>query len=585
MKRVIGIAIGLLAAGVAATAFALGGSAAPESVNAFPLPGAATALRGTEISLRGVTAANAGTITVTGSRSGAHAGSLKAHPDGKGVSFVPSAAFRAGERVTVRTDLSVNGATNGDYSFKIARGDYLRPMSTSEDRVPRPRKRTFHAYRSDPIKTPRLVVTRHRRGRAAGLLMLNTGWSDERPRPDGVLIADDRGRPVYFQPREPGTKVFDVNVQTYRGRPVLTYWAGSFAAGWGYGEYVVLDESYHEIARIGAVGGNRADIHDMTLTPEGTALVPSYSVVRRGKQQVLDNVIQEIDIDSGRLLFEWHSLDAIRLSESRDKPESRKKPFDYFHLNSIDVAPDGDLLISARNTCAVYELDRETGAVNWRLGGKKSDFRMGRGTRFCRQHDARWAGAGTMTMFDNHIDRIRDGGGQSRGLRLSVNQRRKRVRLLRGYPHPRHHAVPNKGSARVQSNGNLLVGWGAVPYITEFTRHGRIVFDAHFARADDGTYRAIRARWHGRPTTAPRAAADRRGDRTAVWASWNGATEVARWRVLGGDSESALQPVATRRKRGFETALGVDGSFAFVAVEALDRDGRVLGTSRVVAAR
>ena len=291
----------------------------------------------------------------------------------------------------MQTALTVRGATNGDYSFTVGVGDYLRRMGTSESAVPRPRRGTYHSYRSDSVKTPRLVVTRARRGRAPGYLFLNTGWSDERPRPDGVLIADDRGRPVWFMPRKPGLKVFDVGVQEYRGEPVLTYWQGSFAAGWGYGEYVVLDESYREIARIGAVGGNRADIHDMTITPEGTALVPSYGLVRRGSRQVLDGVIQEIDIATGRLLFEWHSLDHIALSESRDRPESGK-PFDYFHLNSIEVGADGDLLISARNTCAVYEIDRETGAVNWRLGGEKSDFRMGRGTRFCRQHDARWAG-------------------------------------------------------------------------------------------------------------------------------------------------------------------------------------------------
>ena len=552
---------------------------AATTVAAFPSPGAGTALRGTEISLRGVTAAEAGQITVTGTRSGGHAGTLQAHPDGKGVSFVPATPFRAGETVTVQTTLPVTDSNNGTYSFTVARGDYLRPTRTSESTVPRPRKGSFHAYRSDSVKTPRLVVTRARRGRAAGYLVLNTGWSDARPRPDGILISDDRGRPVYFQPRVPGTKVFDVAVQTYQGRPVLTYWEGSFAAGWGYGEYVLLDESYREVARIGAVGGNRADIHDMTITPEGTALVPSYNLVRKGGRQILDNVIQEIDIATGRLLLEWHSLDHVDLSESRDRP-TRGMPFDYFHLNSIDVGPDGDLLVSARNTCAVYEIVRQTGGVRWRLGGKHSDFRMGRGTRFCRQHDARWVGGGTMTLFDNHVDRVRD-GGQSRGLRLSVNQRRERVRLLRGYTHPRHLAVANKGSARQLSNGNLLVGWGAMPFITEFTRHGRIVFDAHFAKADDGTYRAIRARWEGRPATAPQAAADG----TTVWASWNGATEVARWRVLGGDSAAALKPLATARKRGFETAIELDDGAAFVAVEALDADGKVLRASRVVTAR
>jgi hypothetical protein len=185
-----------------------------------------------------------------------------------------------------------------------------------------------------------------------------------------------------------------------------------------------------------------------------------------------------------------------------------------------------------------------------------------------------------MTLFDNHVDRPRN-GGESRGLRLSVNQRRKRVRLLRGYSHPRHLAVANKGSARQLSNGNLLVGWGAMPFITEFTRHGRIVFDAHFAKADDGTYRAIRARWVGRPATPPRVAADGR----RVWASWNGATEVVRWRVLAGDSAAALQPVATRGKRGFETAMTLDRSYRVVAVEALDSGGKVLGRSAVATAR
>ncbi len=159
------------------------------------------------------------------------------------------------------------------------------------------------------------------------------------------------------------------------------------------------------------------------------------------------------------------------------------------------------------------------------------------------------------------------------------------MRLLHAYQHPDRLAASNKGSVRQQANGNLLVAWGAVPSVTEFTRHGRIVFDAHFARADDGSYRAIRARWHGTPATTPRAAADQRGNRVAVWASWNGATDVVRWQVLAGDSEQALAAVATRTRHGFETAISVPGRHRFIAVRALDADGRVLATSRTVTAR
>ena len=258
---------------------------------------------------------------------------------------------------------------------------------------------------------------------------------------------------------------------------------------------------------------------------------------------MLDNVIQEIDVATGRLLFEWHSVGNVGLRESYDRRPDDGTQFDYFHLNAVEEAPDGDLLVSARNTCALYEIDRATGAINWRLGGRRSDFRLGEGVRFCRQHDARWAGDGVITLFDNRIAAPTE-RGQSRAIKLSVDEARKRVSLLRGYKHPAELGAPNKGGARMQPNGNLLVGWGAVPAVTEFTRRGDIVFDARFAGAHDGSYRASRAEWVGMPVTRPDVAAERRGSRVAVWASWNGATEVARWEVLGGDARDALAPVA-----------------------------------------
>jgi len=546
-------------------------------VNAFPAPGTPTALRATEISLRGVAPDAVGPVVVTGSRSGRHEGALEPHADGLGASFVPRRRFRPGERVTVRTRLDIRGARHGDFRFTVARGDFEVGTLNAEKRLPRLRGR-YRSYNSTRLKTPRLRVLRRRPGRAPGYLALNTGWDDERPRPDGALIADDRGEPVWFLSRRRGRKLFDVAVQRYRGEPVITYWEGRFAAGWGYGSYVVLDPSYREVARIRALGGNRADIHDMRLTDAGTAILMSYNLVRRNGP-VLDNVIQEVDVATGRLLFEWHSVGNVALRESYDR-RVRGEMFDYFHINSVEVGPGGDLLISARNTCALYEIDRTTGAINWRLGGRRSDFRLGEGVRFCRQHDARWSGDGVMTLFDNRIAAPSE-EGQSRAIKLEVDERRRTVRLLRGYKHPRRLAAPNKGGARMLPNGNLIVGWGAVPAVTEYTRRGRIVFDARFAGAGDGSYRALRVQWSGRPATPPAVAAERRGGRLAVWASWNGATEVARWEVLGGDDRAALAPVATARRRGFETALTVARS-RYVAVRALDRTGAVLGTSRTI---
>ena len=548
------------------------------AVTAFPSPGTPTALRATEISLRGVTPGEVGSMIVTGTRTGRHEGSLEPHPDGRGASFVPDQRFRPGEKVIVRTGLDVRGARDGDYSFTIARGDFEVGTTSAEKRLPKLRG-AHRSYRSTRLKAPRLRVLRRRAGRSPGYLVLNTGWDDDRPRPDGALIASDSGEPVWFLSRRPGRKLFDVAVQRYRGQPVITYWEGRFAAGWGYGTYVVLDQSYREIARIRALGGNRADIHEMRLTDEGTALVASYNLVRRNGP-VLDNVIQEIDVATGRLLFEWHSVGNVGLRESRDRRPDDGTQYDYFHLNAIDVGPDGDLLVSARNTCALYEIDRTTGAINWRLGGKRSDFRLGEGARFCRQHDARWAGDGVVTLFDNRIAAPSQ-PGQSRAIKLDVDESRKRVSLLRGYKHPAEPAAPNKGGARMQPNGNLLVGWGAVPAITEFTRRGRIVYDARFTGANDGSYRAIRADWTGMPATPPDVAAERRGTRVAAWASWNGATEVAAWELLAGDAPDALVPVTSVPRSGFETALSAPSS-RYVAVRALDASGTVLGTSRTI---
>jgi hypothetical protein len=586
---VLGALVALTAA-TSAVALTVGdeGAAQAGPVHAFPAPGTPAAQRGTEISLRGVAPDAVGIVEVTGSVSGRREGTLHPHADGRGASFVPAGSFRPGERVTVRTDLDIRGARGGDFAFRILEGEFETGRGGSDRRVPRPRKGTYHSYRSDSLKTPRLRVRRRRGGLAPGYLVLNTGWDDERPRPEGLLIADDRGRPVYFKPRTAERKIFDVAVQTYQGRPVITYWEGRFAAGWGYGDYVVLDETYREILRVEAKSGYRADIHDMRITPQDTVLVAAYNRVEhdlrgvggRRNGEVLDNVIQEIDPATGRLLFEWHSLGTIGLRESRDRPR-RGDPFDYFHFNSMDVGPDGDILISARNTCAVYEIDRTTGVVNWRLGGRRSDFRLDRGSRFCRQHDARWTAPGEMTIFDNHVDGPR-ARGESRAIKLAVDEKRRRVRLLRGYKHPGEPAAANKGGARMQPNGNLLVAWGSVPVITEFTRRGRIVFDARFVGATDGSYRALRADWVGRPTTDPAVAAESRGDRVAVWASWNGATEVARWEVLVGPSPDALTSFGGAAPSGFETAFVVPGQHAYVAVRALDAGGAVLGTSRAV---
>src|ERR671912_1783127 len=279
-------------------------------------------------------------------------------------------------------------------------------------------------FRSRPdLRPPAVKVNANLPGTAPGHIFVSPkkGPGEEAPTQDAPLIVDASGEPVWFHPlQDAEADSFTFEVQTFRGERVLTWWEG-LHTGYGQGEYVIFDHSYHEIARFGAGNGYEGDHHEFLITPEDTALITIYSKVPTDLSGVggpvegflLDGIAQEIDIESGEVLFEWHSLEHVGLEESLYEPPSDlKTAFDYFHINSIDSTPDGTLIISARRTCAMYKVDRKTGEIVWRLGGERSDFDMGYGTRTDWQHDARRHPDGTITIFDN------GGGpknGQSRG--------------------------------------------------------------------------------------------------------------------------------------------------------------------------
>jgi len=441
-------------------------------------------------------------------------------------------------------------------------------------------------FRSRPDLRPPVVTVRRRSHRTAPGYVFIAPLSG--PGQDGPMIVDDRGELVWFQPLR-GKTAMDFRVQFYRGKPVLTWWHGRFVGGWGRGEYVVADGAYRPIVRVEAGNGYRGDHHDFTITPRGTALFTVYHGVRRNllsvggprRGIVMDGVLQEVDIETGRLLFEWHSLDRVGIGESyKSVPKKSRDPWDYFHINSADVDQDGNLLISARNTHAVYKIDRDTGAIIWRLGGKRSDFRMGRKTRFAWQHDVRRQPDGTLSIFDNAASpKVRE---RSRGIVLGLNTRKMRVTLKRKYEHPRRLLANNKASMQVMPNGNAFLGWGSEPYFSEFSKRGRLLFDARFP-GPVVSYRAYRFPWTGHPSDAPAVAASvSREDRLTVYASWNGATNVVTWQVLTGPSPDELRPARSARRDGFETAIRVQTMQPYVSVQAKDRQGQVMATSRTI---
>jgi hypothetical protein len=271
------------------------------------------------------------------------------------------------------------------------------------------------------------------------------------------------------------------------------------------------------------------------------------------------------------VLWEWRSLPHVAVSETYQK--DRGDVFDYFHVNSAGFDSDGHLIVSARNTWTVYKVHRGTGEVLWRLGGRRSDFRMGRGTQFAFQHDARSHERGRLiSLFDNGPRP--NTRPQSRAVVIALDEAHMRATLRGQILHSPPLFAFATGNSQALPNGNTLVCWGTTGTFTEYDPHGKPLLNGRLPRGGQN-YRVRRFPWVGTPRVAP-VLASRRG---GLHVSWNGATEVASWQVRSGSSANALTPVSTTPRTGFETVLPRPADRVAVAV-ALDREGRVLGRSK-----
>ena len=410
----------------------------------------------------------------------------------------------------------------------------------------------------------------------------------------GPLIVDGRGEPVWFKPVASDMRATNLRATTYRGKPVLTWWEGGVVAlggtYYGQGEGVIVDSSYREVARVRAVGAHKMDLHEFVLTPEGTALftctprlvnVDLRAIGGSRHAQVVESVIQEVDIRSGRLLLEWRSLDHIRPSESYLPPA---RQYDYLHANSIDVTSDGNLLVSGRGTWSLFKLERRSGAVMWRLGGKRTNFDMDTGSQFAWQHHAVRVDERRITVFDNGSDGPQHTEPRSRALVLDVDYSRRSVKLGRVYTHPGKLSTAAMGSVQALPNGHVYVGWGFSQRSSEFATDGRLLSDMKLLPNGVNSYRAFHSRWHGHPRDAPAIAVTRdpRTDRRSVFVSWNGSTEVRHWLVHAGAHPRDLRSIGVARHSGFETAISLGRLTGHVVVTALDEAGHRLASSRSI---
>ncbi|RYC65571.1 hypothetical protein CHU98_g614, partial [Xylaria longipes] len=234
----------------------------------------------------------------------------------------------------------------------------------------------------------------------------------------GPTIFDSRGELVWAD--DSYGVVFNLQAQTYKGEKYLTFWSSPDGSSHGYGRgtYYMLDSSYELFRKFEPAGeGLKGDLHEFQITEHGTALVTIYNPVPAdltpvgGPEQgwALDSMVQEIDIDTGELLFEWSAIEHVALSDGvryfagEDDGTTPETAFDFFHVNSADVDSEGNYIISGRHTSSVMCISPK-GETLWTLGGISNNFydlSDGHATDFMYQHHAQLHANSTLSIFDN----------------------------------------------------------------------------------------------------------------------------------------------------------------------------------------
>jgi len=569
------------------TADASARTAAANPVAVSPEPGTPDASPSTQISFLGTAATTVSGVRVTGSHSGAHAGVLRAYSTGTGESFLPAHPFVAGEHVKVTAQVTTGGATHAaSTSFTIA---HEAPISQTEFPINPGDPHAVQHYSSAPSLTPSTVdiTTPAKPGAAPGDLFLAPYQGVGTP---GLMIAEQNGGLVWFHPLPAGESATNFQVQQYDGKPVLTWWQGHILeVGFGQGEDVIYNTSYKQVGAVRAGNGYHADLHEIRLTPEGTAWIDMFGPIDMSLSSyhglsngvITDSVVQEIDVKTGLVMWEWHSLGHVPISESQNPAPKSPYPWDYVHINSISPGTTGDVLLSSRSTWTLYDVDLHSGNVRWRLGGEHSSFKLGPGTRTYWQHDAEWQPGGLISVFDNGSDPPKE--KQSRGLLLDPNLATRTVTLVKQFVNPTKTLLAtSQGNTLSLPGGDWLMGYGGLPNFTEYDSSGHVLLDGALGKSVQ-SFRTYLSPWSGQPPGVPSVVATPgSGGTIAVSVSWNGATEVASWRVLAGASPSALAAAATAAKSGFQTTISTPSAGPYVQVQALSSAGTVIGTSATV---
>jgi Arylsulfotransferase (ASST) len=482
-------------------------------------------------------------------------------------------------------------------------------------------KGTYSFVATPKLHPPKIHETLHTSASklGSGLFMLANFKDLTQSHPmvgqSGPMILDNKLQPVWFEPsdaKHQGLLAADLTVQSFNGKPALAWWEGviSSTGATVSGTVHVVDQHYRTL---GTLSGDTRD--GWVISPHESVVVGHNVWVTAYRNipmdlsafggpvngVLTDSAVQEYDLNRPEdpPLFTWSAFNPggtphIPLSQSQTRPapgpvNGHVIPWDAYHINSIQLIGSHEMLVSMRNTWAAYLVDTRNGNTIWTLSGKGpaggGTFTLPSSAGFEWQHMVRLLPHNRVSLFDdaccpNVGGVFKNPSGPSRGLVLQLDTAHNTASLVSGYPRARDFDAAFLGSTELLSNGNVLVGWGSRPFFSVYSKSGKLLMDAALP-VPDLSYRVLLQKWVGTPSYPPVGAVKKRGGRSTVYASWNGATEVAAWRVLAGRDSHHLSTVIVGSRRGFETSLSFSHTFKAYEVVALDRRGKTLGRSHV----
>ena len=533
------------------------------------------------------------TCSVVGSRSGTHPAALAGVLDRDRRELPPRQAVR---RRRARHASALAGTGGGTPTSALAppsRSPSRRPSARSSSRSTPATRTPVQHYLSAPAITPS-TVTHHdaRAGRARRA---------RRPLPralpgHGHARADDRrtdGAPGLVSPAARAT----TRRPTSRSRPTTASRcspggrAASSSSASAQGEDVIYNSSYQPIATVRAGNGYHADLHEFLLTPAGHRVDRRVRPDRpephlRGRlgarRCVYDSIVQEIDIKTGLVMWEWHALGHIPLRDSYARAAHQRQPGTTCTStrSTRESGQSANVLLSARNTWTIYDVNMHTGGFIWRIGGQRT-----------RASSA--APASASTGSTTPLAAGRPGLGvrqrlrpaqekQSRGLLLDPTTATHTVTLVKHFTNPTRRCWPRaRATCCSLPGGNWLMGYGGLPNFTEYDSSGHVLLDAHARPERAGLphlprRRGARSRRRRRrsPRRPPAAGRHRRGELERRH------RRSASWKVLAGSSASRWRRSRPLPSSGFETTIPVSTAPPYVAVARSTPPGRRSATSR-----